>query len=65
MGEMYWFWSKIRSSKSIVLQGYDHKGYQKSFFQKNSPEMNELERDLTPVKFLASNFEKQKKLEQF
>ena len=27
--------------------------------------MDELERDPTPLQFLASNFEKQKKLEQF
>ena len=50
----------MRSSKIIFLQGYDHKGYQKLSDDKNSPEMNELERVLTPAKILTSNFEKQK-----
>ena len=39
---------------------YDRRGYQKSPDDKNSPELDELERDLIPVQFLASNFKKQK-----
>ena len=33
--------------------------YKKSSDKKNSPEMDELELDLAPLQFLASNFEKQ------
>ena len=36
-------------------------GPKKAPNRKNSPEMNELERDLIPVKILAKNIEKQKK----
>ena len=43
---------------------YDQRGYKKSPDDKNSPEMNELERDLIAVQFLASNFEKQKSKNQ-
>ena len=39
---------------------WDKGGYQKIKFRKNTPEMNELERDMNPLQFLASNFEKQK-----
>ena len=35
-------------------------GKQKSPDDKNSPELDELERDLIPVQFLASNSKKQK-----
>ena len=38
----------------------DQRGYQKLSVQKNTPEMNELERDVIPVQFLASNSKKQK-----
>ena len=38
----------------------DQRGYQKSSDDKNSPELKELERDLIPVYFLASNSKKQK-----
>ena len=46
----------------MFFQGYDHKpeGYNIFSDDKNSPEMNELVRDLAPLQFLASNFEKQK-----
>ena len=36
-------------------------GVQKQKYKKNSPEINELERDLFPAKFLSSNFEKTKR----
>ena len=49
-----WFFTKF------VFQGYDHKVYKKSSDKKNTPEMDELERDPAPLQFLASNFEKQK-----
>ena len=39
---------------------WSKKIYKKSSDQKNTPEMNELERDMIPLKILASNFEKQK-----
>ena len=39
---------------------YDEGRYQISANHKNSPEMNELERELITVKILASNFEKPK-----
>ena len=41
---------------SKVVRG----GYEKSTYQKNSPEMNVSERDLFPVKFLSKSVEKQK-----
>ena len=40
-----------RWSREIYKNTHDHK---------NSPEMNELDRDMIAVQFLASNFEKQK-----
>ena len=39
---------------------YDLTDCQHSPDVKNSPEMNELERDLIPVKILAKNIQKQK-----
>ena len=55
---------KISSFFSIILflkiSKGSSEGYKKSPDHKNSPEMNELERDLIAVQFLASNFEKQK-----
>ena len=44
----------------MFFQHYESRGYQKSSDKKNSPEMDELERDISPLQFLASNFEKQK-----
>ena len=44
----------------MFFQHYESRGYQKSSDNKNSPEMDELERDVPPLQFLASNFEKQK-----
>ena len=38
----------------------DQRGYQKSSDDKNSPEMDELEQALIPVKILSENIEKQK-----
>ena len=38
-----------------ILQNYDERGFQKSSDDKNSPEMDVSERDLTPVKISASN----------
>ena len=57
---MYWFWSKIGPFQNISFQLYESRGYKKSSDKKNSPEMDELERDMSPLQFLASNFEKQK-----
>ena len=36
------------------------RGIKNRRIKKNSPEMDELERDISPLQFLASNFEKQK-----
>ena len=39
---------------------YEHRGYKKSSDHKNSPEMNDSERDLIIVEFLSKLIEKQK-----
>ena len=44
----------------MFFQHYVSRGYTKSSDKKNTPEMDELERDPIPLQFLASNFEKQK-----
>ena len=39
---------------------YEPRGYQKSSDHKNSPEMNDSERDLIPLLILSKSVEKQK-----
>ena len=46
--------------QNMVFRHHEPRGYQKSSDKKNTPEMDELERDPIPLQFLASNFEKQK-----
>ena len=46
----------ILTKKSKVIQG----DIIKSKYHKNTSEINELERDLIPVKILSNNIEKQK-----
>ena len=45
---------------SKISKGGQEGHIKKHRIKKNSPEMNELERDPAPLQFLASNFEKQK-----
>ena len=67
------FWRKslrfyLKLRKISIFHGFlllknskgGQEGYTKIKFGKNTPEMNELERDLIAVQFLTSNFEKQK-----
>ena len=55
-----------------MVDFYSHKnfkvgqgGIKKSKYHKNTSEINELERDLIPVKFLLKNIEKQKSYSMF
>ena len=54
------FWLFFEILSKMFFQHYESRGYQKLPDKKNTPEMDELERDPVPLQFLASNFEKQK-----